>query len=182
MMANQFNHDDDNRNDQDNQNQQNENHNENNPWQGREQNQNNEDPLNDFLNNLNSDNNNGNGGSNNFFLIPPNYAKVTNDQGDIRIAKVGFSWTTLWFGPLPAVFRGDWYNFILMLVLDLDYVLVAMFFKLNWLLEFPWPSLVYGAFYNMMYFRHLFKRGYRPADDRSKRLLAAARYLPKKMQ
>ena len=48
--------------------------------------------------------------------VPPNYAKVINDAGDIRIAKVGISWTTFWFGPLPAVFRGDWYNFALMLV------------------------------------------------------------------
>ena len=61
--------------------------------------------------------------------IPPNYAKIVNDQGVLRIAKVGFSWTTLWFGPIPALFRGDYYNFILMIVLDLDYVLVAMFLK-----------------------------------------------------
>ena len=25
--------------------------------------------------------------------IPPNYAKIKNDEGEMRIAKVGFSWT-----------------------------------------------------------------------------------------
>ena len=45
-------------------------------------------------------NNNNNDNQNPFNLnnlpLPPNYAKIVNDQGDIRIAKVGFSWTTLW--------------------------------------------------------------------------------------
>lgn len=176
MMANQYNHDDDNkRDDRDDRNQ------EDNPWQNNQQNNNDEDPLNQFFTNMNSDDNNNDNGFNQL-PVPPNYAKITNDQGDLRIAKVGFSWTTLWFGPLPAAFRGDWYNFILMIVLDLDYVLVAMFFKLNWMLQFPWPSIIYSAFYNMMYFRHLFNRGYRPADERSRKLLAAAHYLPKSMR
>lgn len=76
--------------------------------------------------------NNNNNDQNPFDLnnlpLPPNYAKVVNDQGQIRIAKVGISWTTLWFGPLPALFRGDYYNFLLMIVLDLDYALVVLFF------------------------------------------------------
>lgn len=83
--------------------------------------------------------------------LPPNYAKIVNDQGQMRIAKVGFSWTTLWFGPLPALFRGDYYNFLLMIVLDLDYALVVLFFGLNWLMQFPWPSIIFGAIYNMMF-------------------------------
>ena len=35
--------------------------------------------------------------------IPPNYAKIKNAEGDMRIAKVGFSWTIFLFGPFP-----DW--------------------------------------------------------------------------
>ncbi|GGI62188.1 hypothetical protein H5S40_06650 [Limosilactobacillus sp. RRLNB_1_1] len=125
-------------------------------------------------------NNNNNDNQNPFNLnnlpLPPNYAKIVNDQGDIRIAKVGFSWTTLWFGPLPALFRADYYNFILMIVLTLDYGLVALFFGLNSLVQFPWPSVFFGFFYNMMYFRHLFNKGYRPADQRSRELLTRSRY------
>lgn len=128
--------------------------------------------------------NNNNNDQNPFNLnnlpLPPNYTKIVNDQGDIRIAKVGVSWTTLWFGPLPALFRGDYYNFLLIIVLDLDYALVALFFGLNWLLEFPIPSVVFAFFYNMMYFRHLFNKGYRPADERSRQILTNARYWKEK--
>lgn len=124
--------------------------------------------------------NNNNNDQNPFDLnnlpIPPNYAKIVNGQGDIRISKVGISWTTLWFGPLPALFRGDYYNFILMIVLDLDYVLVAMFFGWMWMISFPWPSLIFALFYNMMYFKHLFNKGYYPADKHSRELLTRAHY------
>ena len=127
--------------------------------------------------------NNNNNAQNPFDLnnlpLPPNYAKIVNDQGQIRIAKVGISWTTLWFGPLPALFRGDYYNFILMIVLDLDYALVVLFFGLNWLTQFPWPSLVFAILYNMMYFKHSFNIGYRPADQRSRELLERFHYLKK---
>ena len=88
--------------------------------------------------------------------------------------------TSIQFGPLPALFRGDYYNFLLIIVLDLDYALVALFFGLNWLLEFPIPSVVFAFFYNMMYFRHLFNKGYRPADERSRQILTNARYWKEK--
>lgn len=51
----------------------------------------------------------GNQNNNQDFLknlpTPPNYAKVTNDTGDIRIAKVGISWTDhllVWPAPGPV--------------------------------------------------------------------------------
>jgi hypothetical protein len=128
----------------------------------------------------NNNNNNQNPFDLNNLPLPPNYAKIVNDQGQIRIAKVGISWTTLWFGPLPALFRGDYYNFILMIVLDLDYALVVLFFGLNWLMQFPWPSLVFAILYNMMFFKHSFNIGYRPADQRSRELLERYRYIKKK--
>ena len=112
--------------------------------------------------------------------IPPNYAKIKNDEGEMRIAKVGFSWTVFLFGPFPALFRNDWYNFFLMIVLDLDYVLVGLFFKWNWMLDFPWPTLFFCFFYNMMYFRHLFTKGFYPADERSKELLTQSGYWKEK--
>lgn len=43
-------------------------------------------------------------------------------------------------------------------------------------------NLVWAGLYNMMYFRHLFNRGFKPATDRSKDLLTRAGYLPKSMR
>jgi len=108
--------------------------------------------------------------------IPPNYAKIVNDQGDIRIAKVGFSWTTLWFGFFPAISRGDWYNFLVMLFIDADYYLVSVVFGWQWMFALPFPAIFFGFVYNFLYFRHLFHKGYRPADQHSRELLTRAKY------
>lgn len=126
---------------------------------------NNQDPNNNPLNQL---------------PIPPNYAKIRNDKGEVRIAKVGISWTTFFFGPLPALFRGDWYNFALMVVWDIIYVMAAQLFHWGVIATYPWPGMVFTLFYNMMYFRHLIGSvGFVAADGRSEKLLAASHYLPR---
>lgn len=107
--------------------------------------------------------------------LPPNYAKVVNpENGQIRAAKVGVSWTTLWFGPIPALMRGDWYNFALMIVLDMIYFMGVSMLGLQ--ITMPIPAIIFGLIYNLMYFRHLFTLGYHPADDRSKELLTMWKY------
>ena len=107
--------------------------------------------------------------------LPPNYAKVVNpENGQIRAAKVGISWTTLWFGPIPALMRGDWYNFALMIVLDLIFIMGISMLHLT--ITFPVLAVVFSLIYNMMYFKHLFTLGYEPADERSKELLVTWRY------
>lgn len=52
-------------------------------------------------------------------IIPPNYAVVKNDRGQIRVNKVGLSFTCLFFCNLPAIFRADWYNFFCMIGVEL---------------------------------------------------------------
>ena len=124
--------------------------------------------------------NNGNNQGNDPFNglpIPPNYAKVQDDRGNIRIAQVGISWTTFWFGPFPALFRGDFYNFWLMIILDMDYTLVGLVLHFNWFFTFPWPTLIFAFFYNMMFFRHSFRLGYRPMDQHSHDILVQSHYL-----
>lgn len=107
--------------------------------------------------------------------LPPNYATVVNpSNGQVRAAKVGISWTTLWFGPIPAMMRGDWYNFALMIVLDLIYFMGISMFNLQ--IGLPIPAIVFGMIYNLMYFRHLFNLGYQPADEHSKQILTQSRY------
>ncbi|BAP86717.1 hypothetical protein LOOC260_122120 [Paucilactobacillus hokkaidonensis JCM 18461] len=126
-----------------------------------------------FKNQNDPDNQNQNPLSN--LPLPPNYATVVNpENGQVRVAKVGISWTTLWFGPIPAMMRGDWYNFALMIVLDLIYVMgISM---LNVQIALPIPALVFGLIYNLMYFRHQFTLGFQPADKHSKELLIRSRY------
>lgn len=74
---------------------------------------------NPFGNGNNDDNNNNNNDNNdprNLIPIPPNFATVVNKKtGQIRIAKVGLSFTALFFQFLVPVFRSDWYNFFCML-------------------------------------------------------------------
>lgn len=129
---------------------------------------------------------NGDDDNNNFLPLPPNYATVVNKKtGQIRIAKVGFSWTSLLFDILPALFRQDWYNALCMLFIQWGVAMgIATFtqvpitpayYEASWAL-----SIIWGAFYNLMYFRHLFKKGYVPANKASAQLLIQNGYLKNK--
>ncbi len=66
---------------------------------------------------------------------------------------VGFSWTTLFFGPFVPLFRGDIKWFLIMLV---------------GLLTFGILNLVFSFTYNKIYTSNLVEKGYKPADDTSK--------------
>lgn len=62
-------------------------------------------------------------------------------------APIGFSWTVLFFGFFPPVFRGDWKWFIVMLLLHMVTVGIS--------------SLVLSFFYNKLHIKDLLKDGYR---------------------
>lgn len=140
---------------------------------------------NPFGNDDNGDNNEGPNG----IPVPPNYATVVKeDNGDIRIGKVGFSYTTFLFSFLVPIFRGDWYNFLCMTGVNLGMVLglysihftsVQAFSTVYSILQFA-LSFLWGYLYNLMYFRHLFNRGFKPATERSKDLLEKSGYLKTK--
>lgn len=61
--------------------------------------------------------------------------KLKNEQtGQFKEAPVGFSWTTFFFGFFPALLRGDWKNFLILLFLSLPtfgIVLIVYWFKYN---------------------------------------------------
>ncbi|GIN87634.1 hypothetical protein J6TS2_40200 [Heyndrickxia sporothermodurans] len=86
-------------------------------------------------------------------------AKVTlkNSTGVVKTAKVGFSWTTFFFGGWVALFRGQWGE-------------VVKWFLLNpitigiWGLCQCWTS-------NKKHIISLIEKGYEPADDNQRSLL-----------
>lgn len=132
----------------------------------------------------NGDNNEGPNG----LPVPPNYATVKNENGDVRIAKVGFSWTVLWFNLIVPIFRGDWYNLLCMVGIEMGVLFGIYSLPTNSMVSYAMSvasvafNLVWAGLYNLMYFRHLFNRGFKPATDRSKELLTRAGYLPKEMR
>lgn len=69
--------------------------------------------------------------------------------GEIKQVKLGFSWTTFFFGFFPALFRMDWLNFLIMVG--------AAFLTcgLSW--------IVFPFIYNTMYIKKLLRDGYLPA-------------------
>ena len=78
----------------------------------------------------------------------------------IKQVKLGFSWTTLFFGGLPALFRGDLKWFLIMWIISVATLGLA------------W--LVFPFVYNKVYIKGLLEKGYVPADDFSKIQLQSA--------
>lgn len=66
----------------------------------------------------------------------------------------GFSWTTLFFGCLVPLWRGDWPWFAIMLLAQVLTVGLA--------------SLVFCFVYNRIYTRSLLEKGYLPSDNFAK--------------
>lgn len=86
------------------------------------------------------------------------------DTSILRDAPVGFSWTSLFFGPLVPLLRGDFLWFFLHVFLSL------FIFGLFW--------LIFPFIYNNIYLRGLLGKGYVPADRSSRRVLVEMRMLP----
>ena len=68
-------------------------------------------------------------------------------SGLIKEAPVGFSWTTLFFGMFPALFRGDFKWTLIMLVAGFVTVGFAFF--------------VFAFIYNRLYITSLIEKGYK---------------------
>ena len=81
--------------------------------------------------------------------------------GIVKKGFYGFSWTTLFFGGFPALFRGD-------IVMGLI-VLVINFFT------FGVAGLIWAFFYNKTYTHKLLEQGYELADGEAKNALARSK-------
>jgi len=75
-------------------------------------------------------------------------------SGIIKDGFYGFSWTTLFFGCFPALFRGDFLTFLVAFVLLLIINIATMGIGL-------WIAMVIWAFaYNSFYTKKMLERGY----------------------
>ena len=80
-----------------------------------------------------------------------------SQSGLVKNAPLGFSWTSLFFGFFPALFRGDIKWTLIMLLVDF--------------ITFGFSLLVFPFFYNKVYAKALLEKGYVPADDYSRTTL-----------
>lgn len=80
--------------------------------------------------------------------------RLKNSTGEIRTAKIGFSWTTFFFGFIVPICRGDAKWAVIMFALALCTCWLAM--------------LVMAFMYNGIYIRGLLSRGFQPADEQSR--------------
>lgn len=90
---------------------------------------------------------------------------LSNSTGAVKAIKVGFSWTTFFFGFLPALFRGDLKWAIIILAIEI--VLGTFTVGIG-----AWATGVVFAFiYNKLYINDLMKKGYSPASEQDRLLL-----------
>ena len=84
--------------------------------------------------------------------------RLQNDVGMIKECKVGFSWTTFFFGIFPALFRGDW-----------KWALIQFGCSM---ITFGLSTWVFCFLYDKLYINDLVEKGYRPASETDRQILA----------
>ncbi|QYY37432.1 hypothetical protein [Ruficoccus sp. ZRK36] len=87
--------------------------------------------------------------------------------GIIKNAPVGFSWTTLFFPALPALFRGDIKGFIIQVFLDC--LLLGI------------PVVVFPFIYNKQFLMRLLREGYKVVEAKGGNLESASHKLKIKL-
>ena len=96
--------------------------------------------------------------------------RVKNDIGKCKEIKVGFSWTMLFFGVFVPLVRGDWKWFLILLGVNT----VSTIIDLGFLYGMDLPLIIVGLtlivpflmlglsfFYNRLYAKDLYDKGYR---------------------
>ncbi|MCH4165608.1 MAG: DUF2628 domain-containing protein [Lentilactobacillus diolivorans] len=94
-----------------------------------------------------------------------NLVNPTTNQ--VKQTKVGFSWTTFFFGFWPALFRGDWLWFFVQLAIE---VFVGIFtFGIGAAIS----SIVFSFIYNKIYINELLSKGYKATDTSDEQILVS---------
>ncbi len=81
--------------------------------------------------------------------------------GIVKKGFYGFSWTTLFFGGFPALFRGDILMGLIVMVINFC--------------TFGFAGLIWAFFYNKTYTHKLLENGYELADSEAKNALARSK-------
>lgn len=95
------------------------------------------------------------------------HVRLKNDAGVVKEVKLGFSWTTFFFGFFPALFRGDLKWAAIMFIT----AVTVGFFTLGfgaWI-----PGIIFSFIYNKINIKELLEKGYRPADEITESALVA---------
>ena len=92
-----------------------------------------------------------------------NLTFVSPTFGTLKQAPVGFSWTVLFFGFWPAVFRGDakW----ALIIFASEVVAGAITFGFGIIV----PCIIFGVIYNKLYIKDLVNKGYQVKEIQSQR-------------
>ncbi|MFL6676245.1 MAG: hypothetical protein ACJ8LG_23510 [Massilia sp.] len=90
------------------------------------------------------------------------------ESGIVKDGYYGFSWTTLFFGFFPALFRGDFITFIGGFVISIIIAIVT------WGVGAFFIGLVWAFMYNKYYTRKLIERGYVLAGSEGENAMAAS--------
>ena len=81
--------------------------------------------------------------------------RVKNDIDKRKEIKIGFSWSTFFFGVFVPLFRGDWKWFAILLVAEVLLGMVSMGIITGILM------IAFPFFYNKLYAKDLYEDGYR---------------------
>ncbi|WP_077306474.1 hypothetical protein [Terribacillus halophilus] len=92
-------------------------------------------------------------------------AVLKNSGGLTKQVKVGFSWTTFFFGFLTPLFRGDLKWAIILILIEA--VVGSFTFGIGSFVT----GIVFSFVYNKIYIKELIEKGYQPADQESRALL-----------
>lgn len=76
--------------------------------------------------------------------------------GRVKEVKCGFSFTALFWGFLTPLFRGDFFVAFILFILDVS----GIMFSFGTLAIVA--NTIFGYFYNRMYIKKLFRKGYDP--------------------
>lgn len=82
---------------------------------------------------------------------------LQSPNAGVKQVKVGFGWTTFFFGFFVPLFRGDIKWFLIMLLAQM--------------LSFGIASIIFAFFYNKFYIKDLLNKGYTPASEVDRNLV-----------